>query len=59
MKRNKANSDTHFPYWLWFWTLSDESLFDLTPTELKMFELFVEEAAKNTAPSPPIQEILL
>lgn len=59
MNRNKANPDTHFPYWLWYWTMSDESLFSLTPVELKMFELFVLEAAKSTAPSPPIQEIML
>ena len=50
---------TVFPNWLWWWTMSGENLFTLTPTELKMFELFVLEAAKSPQPSLPIQEILL
>jgi hypothetical protein len=59
MQRSNSSQKTVFPHWLWFWTNSDENLFTLTPTELKMFELFVLEAAKSTAPSPPIQEIIL
>lgn len=31
-----------FHHRLWYWTLADENLFDLSPEELYMFKLFVD-----------------
>ena len=39
-------SKPRFSYRLWHWTTAAENLFDLTPDELRLFELLVSEALK-------------
>lgn len=36
-----------FTQQMWYWTLAHESLFDLTPEELELFEGFVREALQE------------
>ena len=40
-------SGTKFPWRLWYWTGSHESLFELNTSEIWWFKAFVAEALKD------------